>query len=68
METIAAGDYVRLLPRERPFIDEPHWWWKVIAVDDISFDALYVPLQIIRRGVAFSSIAGHRTPDRPEAA
>lgn len=65
---IRAGDYVRLLARERPFVDDSTGWWKVVAVGDIDFDAIYEPLNIARRGIGFSSVTAHRAPDTPEAA
>jgi hypothetical protein len=65
---IQPGDFVRLLPRERPFRDDPHAWWKVIAIGDYSFDALYLSLSVARRGVAFGSVTGHRKADEPETA
>jgi hypothetical protein len=33
-----AGDLVQLHPRERPFNDDPDWWWTVVSVSDLGLN------------------------------
>lgn len=70
-DTVELGDYVRLLPRERPFDDDERWWWRIETLDDVQFDAVYERRTLYargfevrerRRGVAFTSILAHRKP------
>jgi hypothetical protein len=36
---VKTGDLVRLVPRERPFTDDPYLWWTVTKVTPTGLDA-----------------------------
>jgi hypothetical protein len=56
---VKTGDLVRLLPRERPHVDDPYNWWTVTKVTPTGLDAYWqssVGSLEWRFDVAFTSV------------